>query len=83
MDSQSTLTDPDAETPAAKPVVRYANLAGAEVHVIPGHARRAGGDEYVWTCTGCLHGVDFPNDLGWARSRAAGHAEICRALPPL
>lgn len=77
----SITTDPDAEAPAPEPVIRYANLAGAEVHVTQAPARRP--DGYLWACTGCLDGFAHPTDLDRARTRAAGHAASCRALPRL
>jgi hypothetical protein len=80
-------TDRDTESAAPmppKPVIRYAALAGAEVHVVKSTGSYLA-DPYAWTCTGCLEGDGETSGLRLdnARNSAAKHAEKCRALPQL
>jgi hypothetical protein len=83
---RSLVTGPEPTDPARpdpyRPIIRYANLTGAEVHVTPNVGWEAPGT-YRWRCLGCLAGDQGFPTVGGTRTPAAEHAAQCRALPPL
>lgn len=82
-----TRRNPKPADPAATPdtVLRFANLAGAEVHVIKRKPTPESLKDHRWVCTGCGTGgnADFYDSepVEGARTRANEHAGQCRALP--
>lgn len=76
-----TLTAPDAEAPAPRVLIRYANQCGALVTVTKKPGTPGGQSSYGTACAGCLDALFGSVALGAARDWASKHAERCRALP--